>query len=308
MMIKMYNMYAGEKIDKMWVQEKDNNIYLRETKDFSVEQTLECGQCFHFVKLGENHYGISARNHMLEISQEKDTVILHNISMDEYLLIWKDYFDLDRDYGQLKRELLERDDRLREAMDTMWGVRILNQEYFETLISFIISQNNHIPRIKQLVAKLSKEYGEYLGTIGDEEFYSFPSVDILCEIGEDVLRELKVGFRAPYITDACRCVKECGMREEIFIEKSEEEARKELMKIKGVGEKVANCVLLFGLGYRGAFPIDVWIKRIMEAVYFEGETPKDKIAQKASELFGEYGGYAQQYLFYYGKKMKIGTK
>lgn len=292
----------------MRTEENGGNVVLSEVRDFDLEQTLECGQCFHFVKFGYNHYGVSAKRHFAEISQTDDAITFHNITMDEYLSIWKDYFDLDRDYSSIKIHLLETDDKLSEAVEMMWGVRILNQEFFETLISFIISQNNQIPRIKQLVFSLSESYGDFLCECNGVKFYAFPTPQQLSKISEEELREKKTGFRAPYIADACRRVIDGSISEEHFKGLNEEDARQYLMQIKGVGEKVANCVLLFGVGMRSAFPVDVWIKRIMEDIYFKEDTPKEVIRVKAGEMFGEYGGYAQQYLFYYGKKMKIGTK
>lgn len=280
---------------------------LRKVKDFDLEQTLECGQCFHYVKFGAQHYGISARGHFLEISQEEEQVIFHNITENEYLGIWKDYFDMERDYGAIKRILLEKDGRLSEAVESLGGVHILNQDFFETLISFILSQNNHIPRIKQLVAALSKNYGTYLCTCHGEDFFTFPEAKTLMQISEEELRAARTGFRAPYILDACRLVEQREICPERIQKMCDEEARRYLMKIKGVGEKVANCVLLFGAGRRSAFPVDVWIKRIMEEVYFQKAASKEDIMLWAEEIFGEYGGYAQQYLFYYGKKMKIGA-
>ncbi len=290
----------------MIIHEKDGNTYLSEVKDFSLEQTLECGQCFHFKKIGHNEYGISAFSRLLHIKQDGENVTLYNTGREDFEKIWKGYFDFDRDYGEIKRTLLSKDEKLKEAIDTMWGVRILNQDFFETLISFIISQNKQIPHIKQIVSAISTKYGKFLGKIGEEEFYSFPDINTLKVVTEEEFRELKVGFRAPYIYDA---VQKCAGGELIFdgfATKNSDEAMVELMKIKGVGEKVANCVMLFSLGKRDAFPVDVWIKRIMEHMYFHEETAKEVIRKRALEMYGEYGGYAQQYLFYYGKENKLG--
>ena len=181
----------------------------------------------------------------------------------------------------------------------MHGVRILNQEFHETLISFIISQNKQIPHIKKIVFELSRCYGEKLAEIDGIEFYSFPDISRLSDISEEDFRDLKGGFRAPYLRDAALNLynEKVG---DFLSDMTYEEAAGTRMQIKGVGEKVSNCVLLFSLGFRNAFPVDVWIKRIMEKMYFEeNDTAKDVIARKAEDLFGEYGGYAQQYLFAY---------
>lgn len=292
----------------MKIIQKDNRIILEETKDFHLGQTLECGQCFHFRKLSEYAYGISAFGKLLHAEQIEDRVIFYDTSMEEYEQIWSEYFDLNRDYGAIKKALLKKDSKLTEAIGTMWGVHILKQDFFETLISFIISQNKQIPHIKQIVENISRQYGKYLGEIRGEKFYSFPDCHTLKTVGEEELRRLKTGFRAPYIRDAAQKVSDGTVSEELLHTMNGAEAMECLMKIKGVGEKVASCVLLFGLEKREEFPVDVWIKRIMEELYFHGNTSKAEIRKRAMEMYGAYGGYAQQYLFYYGKVNNIGKK
>lgn len=282
---------------------------LKNVCDFDLAQTLECGQCFHFVKLDEEDYVLTAKGYVLHVSQEADTVTFYDTDKDEYVNVWKDYFDMDRDYSAIKKKLLEKDDKLKDAIESMWGVRILNQDFFETLISFIISQNKQIPHIKKIVADISAKFGTYKGTYGGADMYTFPTLEQLANASEEDFKELKAGFRAPYIMDAIR--RNMAGQFDINELKSMDydSCIKELMTIKGVGEKVANCVSLFGLGKKEAFPVDVWIKRIMETMYFDGvDTPKDKIAAFAKEQFGELGGFAQQYLFYYGKSIKMGVK
>ena len=282
---------------------------LKNVCDFDLAQTLECGQCFHFVKLDEEDYVLTAKGYVLHVSQEADTVTFYDTDKDEYVNVWKDYFDMDRDYSAIKKKLLEKDDKLKDAIESMWGVRTLNQDFFETLISFIISQNKQIPHIKKIVADISAKFGTYKGTYGGADMYTFPTLEQLANASEEDFKELKTGFRAPYIMDAIR--RNMAGQFDINELKSMDydSCIKELMTIKGVGEKVANCVSLFGLGKKEAFPVDVWIKRIMETMYFDGvDTPKDKIAAFAKEQFGELGGFAQQYLFYYGKSIKMGVK
>ena len=282
---------------------------LKNVCDFDLAQTLECGQCFHFVKLYEEDYVLAAKGHVLHVSQEDDTVTFYDTEEDEYVNVWKDYFDMDRDYSAIKNKLLEKDDKLKDAIESMWGVRILNQDFFETLISFIISQNKQIPHIKKIVADISAKFGTYKGTYGGTDMYTFPTLEQLVNASEEDFKELKTGFRAPYIMDAIRRNMAGQFDKNELKSMDYDSCIKELMTIKGVGEKVANCVCLFGLGKKEAFPVDVWIKRIMETMYFDGvDTPKDKIAAFAKEQFGELGGFAQQYLFYYGKSIKMGVK
>lgn len=280
----------------MRVEERDGNVILTNVCDFNVEQIFECGQCFHFKKIDELDYVTVAYEKALRVKQENDTVFLYNTTLDEYNSIWKDYFDMDTDYGQIKAKLESTSEELKSAIQAKSGVRILHQEFAETLLSFIISQNKQIPHIKKIVEAISKEFGKLVGIINDEEYYSFPDLDTLSTITEEQFRSLKTGFRAPYLCDAIRYLKEWS-KENNMQDLSYDEAKAKLMQIKGVGDKVANCVLLFGLGFTSAFPVDVWIKRIMEQLYFKKDMPKDKIEEFAKEQFGEYGGYAQQYMF-----------
>lgn len=281
----------------------NKDVIVENVKDFDLSQTLECGQCFHFYKLNDNDYIVVAFEKMLHIIQVEDKLTFLNTSFEEYENIWEKYFDLRRDYGEIKRFLIERDVLLKDAIRKKHGVRILNQEFSETLMSFIISQTKQIPQIKQVVNMISEKYGKCVGEYNGKKYYSFPNVDALKKITKDEFLMCKAGFRAEYLVNASNYLVN-EMNSEYFKEYSYDEAKKELMSIKGVGEKVANCVLLFSLGYRNAFPVDVWIKRTMEEIYFKQETSKNVIQKFGEERFGEYGGYAQQYLFYYGKTKK----
>ncbi len=287
----------------MTIKEQNGNIIISGLQDFKLSQTLECGQCFHFGKISEEEYYISALNSLLHIKQEDNMLIFYDKSLEEVQEIWVKYFDLDRDYSQIKKRLMAMDDRLNTAINDMWGVRLLNQDFFETLISFIISQNQQIPRIKQIVANLSQACGRQLS----DNFYAFPDAKSILAIGEEGVKACRAGFRSAYIIDACEKYEQGLFDEEKLRAMSYAECIEALKQIKGVGDKVANCVALFSLGHRSAFPVDVWIKRIMESIYFEEETPVSVIQSFANEHFGEYGGYAQQYLFYYARENSVKT-
>lgn len=287
-----------------------------EVSDFNLKQTMECGQCFNFEKLEDAgndseydclyEYDITAFEKRLRIRQEGRKLIFLNADHKQVSNIWMHYFDLDRDYTKIKDGIISADPGLKSVIDKYYGIRILNQDFVETLISFIISQNKNIPHIKQIVRNISARYGDLIDkdiVDGQErEYYSFPDPERLKLIGEEGFREMKTGFRAPYLADAAKRLSSGQICEEQLRSMGFQEAKDTLMKIKGVGDKVANCVLLFGLGFRNAFPVDVWIKRVMESLYFHEDTDKKIIEKFAGDKFGEYGGYAQQYLFIYARE------
>ncbi len=295
----------------MKIRKRKNDVIIEEVKDFLLSQTLECGQCFRFEKLSDEEYVVVANNKLLHIKQERDTLIFYDTPKEDVVEFWIHYFDLDKDYKQIKNYLRRKDEKLRPVIKEKWGIRILNQDFHETLISFIISQNKQIPHIKQLVENLSVKYGKYLGTIEGKKYYAFPTINKLGKLTEKDWRDLKVGFRAPYLLDASLMLSKRRLKYNSFFEYGnridEKYAREILKSIKGVGDKVANCVMLFSLGYTSSFPIDVWIKRIMEELYFSGkDVDKDEIADFAKKQYGKYGGYAQQYLFMYGRDNNLG--
>ena len=316
----------------MNIYSEDKNVIIEDAKDFDIEDILECGQCFHFTRLDDKDYELMAYGKYLHIRQLEDKadrnnelpkdktpkaidfvdekngsrIILYNTTLEDYNEIWSRYFDMEVDYSDIKNKVLTSDERLKEAVMAKAGIRILKQDFFETLISFIISQNKQIPHIKQIVHTISERYGDKILLSDERAVYTFPSVDRLYDVSEDELRECKVGFRAPYIRDAVCKVYSGEISEEKLRVMSFKDAREALMTIKGVGEKVANCVLLYGLSFTNAFPVDVWMKRIMEYMYFGEDTKKEIIESFAYEKYGEYAGYAQQYLFYYGREKGLG--
>lgn len=288
----------------MELREQNQNLIVRDVKDFLLSHTLECGQCFHYVKINQEEYGIVSGYRYLHVKQEKDTLIFYDTTKEEYEAYWEYYFDLQRDYGKIKEILLEKDSILKEPVSELWGMRILNQDFFETMISFIISQNQQIPRIKGIIANLSRAYGEE----AQQGLFTFPDASALQEAGVEGIRSCKAGFRSPYILDACDKYLQGSLKREVLVSMDYAEAMKALREVRGIGEKVANCILLFSLGKRNAFPVDVWIKRVVETLYFQEEVSIPKINELAREKFGEYGGYAQQYLFYAGISKGIGKK
>ena len=289
-------------VQKMKVSCENNIVTVDGVNDFTLSQILECGQCFHFDKLDEEVYEVVAFGRAVKMEQTDKVLRIYGSSMEDYEGIWKLYLDMDNDYGLIKQSVIKADGALKTAVDEKSGIHILNQDFFETLISFIVSQNKSIPQIKQCVKNISHRFGDEVIGYNGGVFYVFPDVQRLHDATEEELRECKVGFRAPYIKNATEAVYSGAVTKEKLDELDIAQARELLMTIKGVGEKVANCVLLFGLGRREAFPVDVWMKRIMEQMYFDGkDTKKQDIEAFAVNKFGDLGGYAQQYLFDYAR-------
>lgn len=283
-----------------------DRIILERIDSFDIEQILECGQCFRFYKIADHNYIIIAKQKVLKIVQTGDEIIFYPTSTKEFENLWIPYFDLDRDYDIIKRHLAKKDDHLAHAVDFAPGIRILQQEPWECLISFIISQNKQIPHIKQVVENISRMFGNSLCTIENCEYYSFPTVEELSTASEEEIRECKAGFRAPYIIDACNKVRGGEVNLESLVDLPYEKAKNELLKIKGVGPKIADCVLLFSIGKQEAFPIDVWVKRVMAYFYFKKDVSIIEIQKFAKEYFGDLAGLSQQYLFYYARQLRIG--
>lgn len=259
--------------------------------DFDIEQIAESGECFRWNKIKDKYYSCIIGKDYCEVWQEGNNVEFSGISQEKF----NHYFDLERDYSKIK-EYYMNDEILKKAIGFGEGIRILNQDKFETLISFIISANNNIPRIRKSVEKISKKYGDEIG----DELYAFPTPFQLSHATEEELMETGVGFRAKYIVNTCKAIVN-GVNLDELSELPTKECKKELMKLMGVGPKVADCVMLFSMGKTDAFPVDVWIKRIMESLYIKQEMPLNQIQKYAEEKFGEYAGIAQQYLFFYAR-------
>jgi len=253
--------------------------------DFDLDTIFGCGQCFRWAREADGSYSGVAFSKSLNVRQQGDVLIVKGADGEEFERIWRGYFDLGRDYARIKAEL-SADPVLRAAIGYAPGIRILRQEPWEALCSFIISQNNNIPRITGIIARLCENFGEKL-----EGGYSFPKPGVLCGLDETDLAPLRSGFRAKYILDAAEKVAsgevELGRLQGLPLE----DARAELMKIKGVGPKVADCTLLFGCGRLECFPADVWIKRVLASFYPAG-FPQEYLV---------FGGIAQQYLFHYAR-------
>ena len=265
----------------MLIQTTPQGLLVTGLEPFTLAQTLDCGQCFRFSQAGVWWHGV-AGSHPVTLRQTSDGLLFQHTTPEEFESFWRIYFDLDRDYGAIRGKY---DNALLcECARFASGIRILKQDSFEALISFIISQNNNVPRIKGIIDRLCHAFGEPVG--GD---YGFPLPETLAALSEEQLAPLRSGWRAGYILDAARRVSSGEVDLKAVSGMPLEEARKALQVIRGVGPKVAECVLLYGMGRLEAFPLDVWMKRAMKEL-FPDCTPQS---------FGIYAGIAQQYIFHY---------
>lgn len=265
-------------------------------KDFNLYDTFECGQCFRWEKDGGGFIGV-AGGRCARLTENEDGILIET-TKEDYDGFWANYFDLSRDYGEIKRKVAI-NKIMEEAVEYGGGIRILRQEFFETLISFIISQRSSIPKIKSTVKKMCEKYGEKIEFDG-REYFAFPKSSVLAALTEEDFRALGTGYRAPYILRAARDVEDGIITEEELLSLPTVEARKRLLKMYGVGDKVCDCVMLFSLAKYDLFPSDVWIKRVMAESF--GADEKDAKSEGES-LFGDLSGFAQQYLFFYRRSL-----
>ena len=297
--------------------EKENSIILENVKDFNIKQILECGQCFRWERITDTDYIIVAYRRVIEVIQEGSTVTILNTNMKDFNEIWKQYFDLEVNYGEIKEEL-SKDELLRKSVEFGYGIRILNQDPFEMLISFIISARNSIPSIMKTIKKISERWGdkiEYKGNI----YYAFPTPEQLKEATLEKIKETGASFRSKYIVDtigkvnaAIEAKNNGTLNEELqqfdleYIKSlPTDECHKALQNFMGVGAKVADCIMLFSMAKKSAFPVDVWIKRAMIHFYLAPDVSLNKIRVFGRDKFGELSGMAQQYLFYYARENNI---
>ena len=261
-------------------------ITITGVKDFEPDHIFECGQCFRWNIEDGKYVGI-AGGYVARVSYEGESLTLETTGGDkEY---WSHYFDLETDYAAIKADIIGKESKIETACKEGHGIRILNQDMFETLISFIVSQNNNIPRIKKCIESICEHYGEYLGEVFGKKRYAFPSIDARADASICDLADLKLGYRCEYIVASAKQYREEGAPT----------TYEQILSYHGIGPKVANCILLFGLHKVDAFPIDTWVKHIMNDMYGFSEKDVKGMAAFAAEKFGPYAGYAQQYLFHY---------
>ncbi|MDY3751342.1 DNA-3-methyladenine glycosylase [Christensenella minuta] len=275
----------------------ENGAALVRTGCFEPRHIFENGQAFRFFPCGANAYEGVAHGRYLRVEKVPEGARLYPCTQQDFERVWKRYFDLERDYAALVSDC--GDSVLKQGMQYGCGLRLLNQEPFETLISFIVSANNHVKRIRGILRRICALYGEPFSFEG-KTWHRFPAPAILAGLSEEALGECGSGYRAPYIKGAARMAAE-GFSLEALRGMGYADAKKELQRLPGVGPKVADCVLLFSLGFYDAFPADVWVRRVLREQY--GFTGNDRqIYEFARKRFGPYAGIAQQYLFFWKRE------
>ena len=286
---------------------REQNLIVKNVKSFNLTHIFECGQCFRWNRNEDNSYTGIVRKNVINIKMEDNDVYVISYGEDDINELFNYYFDMNRDYEKIKRQLRKIDNHMEESISYGDGIRLLNQDLWETIISFIISANNNIPRIKGIIERISKRFGEKIMWNGCE-YYTFPTPEQLSKASAQDLRNLGLGFRDVRVFETTQIInnKKIDLRK-LHSEKNTEKVRETLLTLPGVGPKVADCILLFStLKKLDVFPIDVWVRRVMNDLYIHNEN-EEKVSKKlimstANEKFGNLCGIAQQYLFYWKRE------
>ena len=302
---------------------KEQKYIIENQNSFELKDIFECGQCFRWNEQEDRSYIGVIKNGVIQVKKEKKIckemngereinktkeIITFTGKCDgNFKEIVEEYFDLNRDYEKIKRQLENIDEYLKTSIEYGKGIRILNQDLWETIISFIISANNNIPRIKGIIERISQKYGNEIEW-NEKKYYTFPTPDQLKDVTVQEFRNLGLGFRDIRLYETTQMI----LNKEVDLENlrknpNTQEVRNELLKLSGVGPKVADCILLFSdLKRFDVFPIDVWVRRVMNDLYIresdESKVSKTKIEKLAEEKFGDLKGLAQQYLFYWRRE------
>ena len=286
----------------------EQKVILKKQESFELKHIFECGQCFRWNEEKDSSWTGVIKDAVINVRKEKDEVIIQgevlgNKDLNEIVC---EYFDLNTNYTEYKEILGSIDEYLAESIRFGEGIRILKQDLWETIISFIISANNNIPRIKKIIEAISRKYGKKI-IFNENEYYLFPTPEELSVASVEDLRSLGLGFRDKRIYETCKIINENKkLLKDISELANTNQMREELLKLDGVGPKVADCILLFALKRVDVFPIDVWVRRVMNDLYIhnedENKVDKKKLQSLAEEKFKGLSGIAQQYLFYWKRE------
>ena len=286
---------------------EEQKYIIKNQNSFELKDIFECGQCFRWNEQEDGSYTGVIKNGIINVKKEDETITFTGICDKNIEEVVNEYFDLKRDYEKIKEQLGNVDEYLKTSIQYGKGIRILNQDLWETIISFIISANNNIPRIKGIIERISQKYGNEIEWNG-KKYYTFPTYEQLKDVTVQEYRNLGLGFRDIRLYETTQMI----LNKEVDLEKlknnpNTQEVRNELLRLSGVGPKVADCILLFSdLKRFDVFPIDVWVRRVMNDLYIkesdESKVSKAKIEKLAEEKFGDLKGLAQQYLFYWRRE------
>ena len=286
---------------------KEQEYKIENIKSFELADIFDCGQCFRWDKQEDGSYTGIFRKNVMNVQKQGNTVTFKGICNGDIKEIVEEYFDLKRDYEEIKNKLSQIDENVKTSIEYGQGIRILNQDLWEMIISYIISANNNIPRIKGIIERLSKTYGQEIEWNG-EKYYTFPTAEELKDVSVEDYRKLGAGFRDIRLYETVHIIldKEVDLKE-MQNNPNTLKVREQLLTLAGVGPKVADCILLFSTLKRfEVFPIDVWVRRVMNELYIKNEDEtkvnKKEIEKLAHEKFGNLAGIAQQYLFYWKRE------
>ncbi len=272
-----------------------DKIVITHPYDFDVIQTLNCGQIFRFVIDG-NSAKVYSMDKFAYITWDSEKIEIHTDDVEYFY----NFFDLDRDYSKIKDEL-RKDEFLKSAVDYGSGIRIINNDAYEIIISFIISANNNIKRIKNSIEYLCQHFGKHMGS-----YYAFPTLNELKKVTIQQFKQAGLGYRAEQMYMTVQRLADVDI--ENLKSEEKDQQFKFLLSLKGVGEKVANCIMLFGLGVKDVFPVDTWINKVYNDLTHTNTTDRKKITQELTARYKDLSGYAQQYFFYYYRDNKINAK
>lgn len=284
----------------------EQTYVIKKMKSFNPKHIFDCGQCFRWNENPDGSYTGVFKDNVLNVKETDRDIVFSGVCSGDIKDICREYFDLDTDYEEIKKVLSCVDNNVKESIKYGEGIRILKQDLWETIISFIISANNNIPRIKKIIERLAENYGNKIEWNG-KTYYTFPTVEQLSTATVEDLRRLGLGFRDKRVYETTKLI----LNKEIDLDKLKEITdsnllREELNKLPGVGDKVADCIMLFSMKRFDVFPVDVWVRRVMNELYIKSEDEKkiDKkqIRNLAEEKYGNLAGIAQQYLFYWKRE------
>lgn len=286
---------------------KEQEYEIKNIKSFELADIFDCGQCFRWNKQKNGSYTGVFKGNVMNVQKEDNILTFKGICNGDIKEIVEDYFDLNRNYEEIKEQLSKIDENVKTSIEYGQGIRILNQDLWEMIISYIISANNNIPRIKGIIDRISKNYGKEIEWNG-EKYYTFPTPEELKDVTIEDYRKLGAGFRDVRLYETVQAVldKKVNLKQ-MQNNPNTLEVREQLLTLSGVGPKVADCILLFSTLKRfEAFPIDVWVRRVMNELYLKNEDEtkvnKKELEKLAHEKFGNLAGIAQQYLFYWKRE------